>query len=145
MTVSWKMSRKRSKIRWKTYSLLATRIVYSFYNSIFVENIVIHIAYIEIGNVKDIDFNQICIIFQLSLRNKCVSLIFEHFSYYYNLLPLSTCCCVNPQNCMLVSSNLQWCTAAVTQWVRAFTSQAEGWLFESQPRQTQDLHSIWWL
>ena len=27
-------------------------------------------------------------------------------------------------------------TAAVAQWVRAFASQAEGWVFESQPRQT---------
>ena len=27
--------------------------------------------------------------------------------------------------------------AAVAQWVRAFASQADGWVFESQPRQTQ--------
>ena len=27
-------------------------------------------------------------------------------------------------------------TAAVAQWARAFASQAEGWVFESQPRQT---------
>ena len=27
-------------------------------------------------------------------------------------------------------------TAAVAQWVRAFALQAEGWVFESQPRQT---------
>ena len=27
-------------------------------------------------------------------------------------------------------------TAAAAQWVRAFASQAEGWVFESQPRQT---------
>ena len=26
--------------------------------------------------------------------------------------------------------------AAVAQWVRAFAPQAEGWVFESQPRQT---------
>ena len=26
--------------------------------------------------------------------------------------------------------------AAVVQWVRAFALQAEGWVFESQPRQT---------
>ena len=26
--------------------------------------------------------------------------------------------------------------AAVAQWARAFASQAEGWMFESQPRQT---------
>ena len=25
---------------------------------------------------------------------------------------------------------------AVAQWVRAFASQAEGWVFESQPQQT---------
>ena len=28
-------------------------------------------------------------------------------------------------------------TAAVAQWVTAFASQAEGWVCESQPRQTQ--------
>ena len=28
-------------------------------------------------------------------------------------------------------------TAAVAQWARAFASQAEGWLFESQARQIQ--------
>ena len=28
-----------------------------------------------------------------------------------------------------------WITA-VAQWARAFASQAEGWVFESQPRQT---------
>ena len=28
-------------------------------------------------------------------------------------------------------------TAAVAQWARAFTQQAEGWVFESQLRQTQ--------
>ena len=28
-------------------------------------------------------------------------------------------------------------TAAVAHWVRALASQAEGWVFESQPRQTQ--------
>ena len=28
-------------------------------------------------------------------------------------------------------------TAAVAPWVRAFASQAEGWVFEPQPRQTQ--------
>ena len=27
--------------------------------------------------------------------------------------------------------------AALAQWVRAFAPQAEGWVFESQPRQTQ--------
>ena len=27
-------------------------------------------------------------------------------------------------------------TAAVSQWVRALALQAEGWVFESQPRQT---------
>ena len=27
-------------------------------------------------------------------------------------------------------------TAAVAQWARAFACQAEGWVFESQPRQT---------
>ena len=27
-------------------------------------------------------------------------------------------------------------TAAVAQWARAFASQWEGWVFESQPRQT---------
>ena len=27
-------------------------------------------------------------------------------------------------------------TAAVVQWVRAFASQAKGWVFESQSRQT---------
>ena len=26
--------------------------------------------------------------------------------------------------------------AAVAQWVKAFTPQAEGWVFESHPRQT---------
>ena len=26
-------------------------------------------------------------------------------------------------------------TAAVAQWVRAYSLQAEGWVFESQPRQ----------
>ena len=28
-------------------------------------------------------------------------------------------------------------TAAVAQWARAFASHADGWVFESQPRQTQ--------
>ena len=28
-------------------------------------------------------------------------------------------------------------TAAVAQWVRVFAPQAEGWVFESQQRQTQ--------
>ena len=28
---------------------------------------------------------------------------------------------------------------AVTQWVRAFASQAEGWVIQSQPRQTKVL------
>ena len=28
-------------------------------------------------------------------------------------------------------------TAAVAQWVRALAPEAEGWVFESQPRQTQ--------
>ena len=27
--------------------------------------------------------------------------------------------------------------AEVVQWVKAFAPQAEGWVFESQPRQTQ--------
>ena len=27
-------------------------------------------------------------------------------------------------------------TAVVSQWVRAFTPQADGWMFEPQPRQT---------
>ena len=34
------------------------------------------------------------------------------------------------------SVSMQLSTAAVTQWVRALTPQVEGWVFESQPRQT---------
>ena len=33
--------------------------------------------------------------------------------------------------------NTKLATEAVAQWVRGFPSQAEGWMFESQPRQTQ--------
>ena len=29
-----------------------------------------------------------------------------------------------------------WLVAVKTQWVRTFFRQAEGWVFESQPRQT---------
>ena len=31
---------------------------------------------------------------------------------------------------------IKW-TAAVAQWLRALAPQAEGWVFESKPRQTQ--------
>ena len=34
------------------------------------------------------------------------------------------------------SDHTLYTAAAVAQWVRAFASQAEGWVFESKPRHT---------
>ena len=42
----------------------------------------------------------------------------------------------------LLKTHVHTFPAAVAQWVRAFAPQAEGWVFLSQPQQTQAVKQV---